>query len=237
MANSGMKNTIQGAVYHTLKQGIITMKLVPGTVMSTQEMATHLNVSRTPVREAFIRLQEEGLVDVIPQRETMVSRIDLKRVEEERFIRESLELAIIQPFLQKCNAEHFMLLREYIEEQKKCYFEKNYADFVYCDNQFHKLFFEVAEHNLAWDTLINVNGHYNRIRILTVQNDDTIVSTIRQHDRIVTMMEQGADNDMVRAELANHVKKINYEKTELIKQYPDYFVTREATSGVEIAFL
>lgn len=58
--------SVQGAVYRTLKEGIMTLRLAPGTVMSTKEMAERLHVSRTPVREAFIRLQGEELVDIIP---------------------------------------------------------------------------------------------------------------------------------------------------------------------------
>ncbi len=69
------EKSIQTLVYEELKKNIISMKLEPGQTMSTQEIATRLGVSRTPVREAFLRLQSEGLVEMIPQRETMVSRI------------------------------------------------------------------------------------------------------------------------------------------------------------------
>lgn len=236
MARADTVNSVQGAVYHTLKQGIMTLQLVPGTVMSTQEMATRLHVSRTPVREAFIRLQREELVDIVPQRETMVSRINLRRVEEERFIREGLELAVIDPFLRNCKPEHFAQLRETIEEQKRCYREKQYADFVRFDNRLHRLLFEVAGQKLAWETISNVNGHYDRIRILTVQNEETIVGTILQHGRIVDLMEQG-DRDAVRYEISHHVKKINYEKTDLVRQYPDYFATEEENPGIQIGSL
>lgn len=85
------RKSIQTLVYEELKRNIMSMKLEPGQTMSTQEIATKLNVSRTPVREAFLRLQSEGLVEMIPQRETMVSKISLKRVEQEKFIRECLE--------------------------------------------------------------------------------------------------------------------------------------------------
>ena len=61
------KNSVQDAVYQVLRDAIMSLRLEPGTVMSTQEMANKLNVSRTPVREAFIRLQKESLVDTIPQ--------------------------------------------------------------------------------------------------------------------------------------------------------------------------
>ena len=88
-------NTVNGAVYEELKRSIITLRLAPGTEMSTLEIATKLNVSRTPVREAFLRLQNEDLVEMVPQKQTIVSRINLDRVEQERFLRESLEAAAI----------------------------------------------------------------------------------------------------------------------------------------------
>ncbi len=157
MAIINKENTVQSVVYNTLKEGIMSLQLVPGMAMSTQEMATRLRVSRTPVREAFIRLQREELVDTIPQRETMVSRINLRRVEEERFIRESLELAIAGPLLEKCLSVHIAELRANIAEQEKCCREKRYADFVHCDNQFHKRLFEVAGHIICMKTWTNQN--------------------------------------------------------------------------------
>ena len=82
------EKSIQTLVYEELKKNIISMRLEPGQTMSTQEIATKLGVSRTPVREAFLRLQSEGLVEMIPQRETMVSRIHIRRVDQEKFIRD-----------------------------------------------------------------------------------------------------------------------------------------------------
>lgn len=93
------RRSIQTLVYEELKKNIMSLRLKPGQAMSTQEMATRLKVSRTPVREAFLHLQSEGLVEMIPQRETIVSKIDLKRVEQEKFIRECLELGVIDQFL------------------------------------------------------------------------------------------------------------------------------------------
>lgn len=236
MARANKDDSVQGAVYRTLKEGIMTLRLAPGTVMSTKEMAERLNVSRTPVREAFIRLQSEELVDIIPQRETTVSRIDLKRVEQERFVRESLELSVVDRFLENCRPEHFALLRDSIEEQKRFYDEKQYADFVDSDNRMHQLFFDVAGQHLAWELIMNFNGHYNRIRILTVRVEDTIVNTIRQHMKIVDLMEQG-QIEQVRHELNEHVKRINFEKADLVHRFPDYFKTGDEPVGIQIGSL
>lgn len=236
MARANKDDSVQGAVYRTLKEGIMTLRLAPGTVMSTKEMAERLNVSRTPVREAFIRLQSEELVDIIPQRETTVSRIDLKRVEQERYVRESLELSVVDRFLENCRPEHFALLRDSIEEQKRFYDEKQYADFVDSDNRMHQLFFDVAGQHLAWELIMNFNGHYNRIRILTVRVEDTIVNTIRQHMKIVDLMEQG-QIEQVRHELNEHVKRINFEKADLVHRFPNYFKTGDEPVGIQIGSL
>ncbi len=100
--NKAQDNSIRENVYRIIRENITSLQLAPGTTVSTQELAAKLQVSRTPVREAFIRLQKEDLVEITPQKGTMVSRIDLTRAEKERFIRESLETAILPLFLQNC---------------------------------------------------------------------------------------------------------------------------------------
>ena len=67
----------QDKIYLQLRGEMMTLALKPGEVLRAQELAEHLGVSRTPVREAFIRLQRDGLVNILPQRETAVSLIDL----------------------------------------------------------------------------------------------------------------------------------------------------------------
>lgn len=222
----GNKNTVQNAVYQELKKGIMTLRLVPGTEMSTQEIATKLQVSRTPVREAFIQLQKEGLVEAIPQKGTKVSPINIKRVGQERFLRESLELAVIEPFLENVKTADYSELHNNVQDQKRCWNERDYAGFVHRDNQFHKQLFEVAEQQLSWELIANYNGHYDRLRILTIQNETTLSGTIEQHERIINLAEQGKVEELYK-ELKNHVRKILIEKEELIKDYPGFFVTGE----------
>ncbi len=231
-------HTVQDAVYQELKKGIMTLYIAPGTEMSTQEIATKLNVSRTPVREAFIRLQREGLVKAsIPQKGTIVSKINVERVGQERFLRESLELGVVEPFLKRASAADFKQLRRNIQEQDVYYKERKYVEFVQCDDRFHKLLFDVAGQQLSWEIISNFNGHYNRMRILTIQNEDTITGTIEQHVKIVDLMEQG-NGDSVQKELRNHVRKLLYEKAGLLEKYPDYFVLEEEeATGILIGSL
>ena len=216
------RKSIQTLVYAELKRNIMSMKLEPGQTMSTQEIATKLNVSRTPVREAFLRLQSEGLVEMIPQRETMVSKISLKRVEQEKFIRECLEMGVIRKFMDKSGCEVEENMAELIQLQKKCGEEKDFVGFLEADDQFHKVLFDVTGQEMAWETIASRNGHYNRLRILYVQRDTAMQESIEQHHKIATLLESGSREEAARA-LSSHVRRLDIDEAGLIAQYPDYF--------------
>ena len=216
------RKSIQTLVYEELKRNIMSMKLEPGQTMSTQEIATKLNVSRTPVREAFLRLQSEGLVEMIPQRETMVSKISLKRVEQEKFIRECLEMGVIRKFMDKSGCEVEENMPELIQLQKKCGEEKDFVGFLEADDQFHKVLFDVTGQEMAWETIASRNGHYNRLRILYVQRDTAMQESIEQHHKIATLLESGSREEAARA-LSSHVRRLDIDEAGLIAQYPDYF--------------
>lgn len=216
------RKSIQTLVYEELKRNIMSMKLEPGQTMSTQEIATKLNVSRTPVREAFLRLQSEGLVEMIPQRETMVSKISLKKVEQEKFIRECLEMGVIRKFMDKSGCEVEENMAELIQLQKKCGEEKDFVGFLEADDQFHKVLFDATGQEMAWETIASRNGHYNRLRILYVQRDTEMQESIEQHHKIATLLESGSREEAARA-LSSHVRRLDIDEAGLIAQYPDYF--------------
>ncbi len=216
------RKSIQTLVYEELKRNIMSMKLEPGQTMSTQEIATKLNVSRTPVREAFLRLQSEGLVEMIPQRETMVSKISLKRVEQEKFIRECLEMGVIRKFMDKSGCEVEENMAELIQLQKKCGEEKDFVGFLEADDQFHRVLFDATGQEMAWETIASRNGHYNRLRILYVQRDTEMQESIEQHHKIATLLESGSREEAARA-LSSHVRRLDIDEAGLIAQYPDYF--------------
>ena len=113
----GVKS-VQESVFRSLRKNILNLTLLPGTQMSANEVSDMMQVSRTPVREAFIRLEREGLIHVIPQRETIVSRIDLRRSWQEQFLRESLELAVLAPFIKMQSTADIEKMRGYIQLQR-----------------------------------------------------------------------------------------------------------------------
>lgn len=159
-------NSLNDVTYNKIKDDIMNMTLEPGMDVSVQKLSERYGVSRTPVREAVVRLQQSGLVEIYPQRKTVVSKIDLQRVREEWFIRTSLESAVIDEFIRKCSELVADTMQELINKQKKYMDKKYFREFYFKDNRFHQLIFQTAGEELSWFTIEEVASHYNRIRLL-----------------------------------------------------------------------
>jgi len=84
--------------------------------------------------------------------------------------------------------------------------------------------FDAAGQQMAWEAIAGKNGHYNRLRILFIQEEDVMESSIRQHGEIVELLEQG-DEERIRKALAAHIQRMDVDKTGLASVYPDYFDT------------
>ena len=236
MARGIEADSIQSAVYEELKSGIMTLKLKPGETMSAQEMATRLNVSRTPVREAFVSLQSEGLVDIFPQKGTVVSKINLERVEQERSLREALEVSVVEPFLLRFHEQDLLHMRALVEQQEECIAAGDSLGYVKADNAFHEILFITAGRTLCWDVIKRNNGHYDRLRVLTVMNRETASGATRQHEEIVALL-QDKDADEVKRVLCSHLRKINYEKLDLLRDFGNFFGSPSADSKPQISRL
>src|SRR5258706_5427538 len=83
-------------VFERLRGMIISLALPPGSPLSRAALAGQFGVSSTPIRDALMRLEEEGLVDVFPQYATVVSRVDVRLAQQAHFLRQAVELEIVR---------------------------------------------------------------------------------------------------------------------------------------------
>ncbi len=218
------ESSVQGAVYTALRNNIMTLQLKPGTTMSTQEIAQKLNVSRTPVREAFIRLQRDGLVDIYPQKETVVSRIDFAKVEQERFVRESLECANIDLLIERCSRDDIKKLELNLEQQQATVSNCDYNALHRLDNIFHEYLFRTTGQLFAWTVIENTSNHYARIRMMTVWDKDIMQEIVLQHQKILAAVQDGSA-DYAKIYIKTHLHQLEDQLQQLLKDYPDYFVS------------
>lgn len=217
--NSGSLNDV---TYNKIREDIMNMTLEPGMDVSVQKLSERYGVSRTPVREAVVRLQQSGLVEIYPQRKTVVSKIDLQRVREEWFIRTSLETAVVNEFIRKCSELVADTMQELINKQKKYMDKKYYYEFYCKDNRFHQLIFETAGEGLSWSTIEEVASHYNRIRLLYVKMQGVAQSDIDKHLLMVAAVRK-RDVDALRKVVLEHSNSLLEQVERMSKQYPHFF--------------
>ena len=200
----------------------MNMVLEPGMDVSVQKLSERYGVSRTPVREAVIRLQQSGLVEVYPQRKTVVSEIDLQRVYEEGFIRMSLEAAVVDEFIVQCSDLVIDTMQELIKKQKKYMSKENFKEFYAIDNRFHKLIFETAKRTLAWVTMDEVSSHYNRVRLLQGKRIGVEEIGIDNHEKMVEAARR-RDADALRIVMKEHSNHHLTQVKSMYEQYPQFF--------------
>lgn len=217
-------NSVREQAYKTLRNEIVSMELKPGTVISTQDIATRLDISRTPVREAFIRLQGESLLEISPQKATVVSRIDFNRVYQERFIREALEVENMRSFAQIASYETIEAMRRNISEQYRALEAEDYARYLELDNSFHQLEFVDTNAELAASLIRQMNGHYDRVRLISSRGEGVADIIMKEHERLVEYVFK-KDVDAAVGLLQKHIRELQSYQDTLLEQWKDYFVT------------
>lgn len=209
-------------VYSLLKEDILKWILFPGDQISEKEISEKFKVSRTPVRESFLQLSKEGLLDIYPQKGTCVSLIDLNLVEEARFMREHLEIAVIKLACVNFSQEKLFSLEMNLKMQKMCMQERNYEQLFQLDEEFHQTIFEECKKSNIWFTIQQMNMPFNRIRMLRLVTDFNWDNIYHQHLMIVEAIKNKKTELAVKV-IQEHLRMVVFDKEKLKKEYPSYF--------------
>ncbi|MGP4041471.1 GntR family transcriptional regulator [Gracilibacillus sp. D59] len=210
-------------VYNTIKTQIMNGEIAPGTKLSEKEISDKLNVSRTPVREAFLQLNQEELLGVYPQIGTIVTKINLALVEEGRFVRENIEKAIVREAAETIKKEDLLQMESNLTLQEFSLEKGSYQRLFELDDEFHQLMYKGCGKHRTWHMVKRMNVQFDRLRLLrlSVNHDWKII--VAQHRNI---FEAISDRDTERAEKAamEHLQLVEIEKDQLKDQNPEYFV-------------
>lgn len=203
-----------------LRSRIIRNDLKPNQKISEPGLAKQYGVSRQPVREAFITLAQEGLVEILPQRGTLVRRIDYEVVLDCRFIREAFEADVMRQLAVKPDAELIAILRQQIKQQKKVSGNQP-AQFIELDEKFHRTLSQAAGLNRAWDFIDSTKAQMDRVRFMSFE-EFPITRLISQHTLIVDCIEQ-QDSAGAEDAIRKHLREILSSLPKIRTLYPDHF--------------
>jgi DNA-binding GntR family transcriptional regulator len=209
-------------VHRILREAIVSAHLGPGQTLSEMDLALELGVSRTPVREAFIRLAMEGLVGVFPQLGTIVAPIDVDAVVEAQFVREVLEVAAARLACSSSDPSQAAPLVDNLEAQAKACDDGNVDRFHELDDELHRTIFEQAGHPAAWRVVHSAKPQLDRVRHLTLPDASTRLHDLAEHRAIVEAITAG-DAEAAEEAVRRHARAILGQLPLLREQFPQYF--------------
>jgi len=208
-------------VYERLREQIIALALAPGSVLARNELMAQFGVSQTPIRDALLRLAEEGLVDIFPQHATVVSPIDLAAARQAHFLRRSVELEVVRSLAQRQDRSFVPRLQALIARQRGMLDVQDFEAFAETDQSLHRQLCEAAEVPDLWALIRSRSGHLDRLRRLHLPVPGKAQSILDDHARILDAIAAG-DADAAQEALRQHLSGTLAQVDEIRARFPDY---------------
>lgn len=207
-------------VYQWLREAILRAEIAPGARLSESDIAGQMMTSRQPVREAFIKLAEDRLVEIRPQRGTYVCKISVGAVMDARFMREAIEADIVRELASNPDSALLRELRRQVQAQRRVAGSEP-VRFFELDEEFHRTLAEGAGHIHAWQVISGLRAHLDRVRYLATQRF-SIESMVEQHAAVVEALSRG-DAQGAEAAIRQHLRTILTELPRIAAECPDHF--------------
>ena len=211
-------------IYSELKEDIQFLAIKPGTKMVEAELSKQFGVSRTPVREALKRLNEEELIEIYPQRGTYVSQIDAGRVKEMAYMRHIIEKEVLTELCRK-KAKVRTAVEENLLMMRLAIKNHDCKSYIQQDNQFHRTLFGCQGHEVMWDTVSSYLIQYSRILILELDLEDHLERSLESHEAIVDCIESGREEELMKILEEHHDYRMTESDRTIMSRYPEYFLS------------
>ena len=208
-----MKKTIDNTnlrdqTYDIIKNMIILREIEPGKKINEEHIAKEIQVSRTPIREALCRLENEGIVTIIPRRGAFVSDLTETNVREILLIREVLEGLAVRLAVENMDAKMLEKLRKAIEKVSSIpEDDRDLINYTHSEVDFHSLLLSASNNQMLKNMMAIVNAHLQIIRLRTVVIPERAQKTVKEHQQILNAIEKG-DAESAEQLMRKHVRSV-----------------------------
>ena len=205
-----------------IKDNIIRLELAPGSLISENELATELGLSRTPVREALIELARAKVVEIAPQKRSVVAPIDERLVEEARFSRDVLECSVVKLVCEMATEADLDALQENIKLQEFYKANGQIAQIMELDDALHKMLFQIAQKPQVYELVQSMAIHFDRIRSIAL-NDIRDLEIVEDHRKIVDAICRRNSEEASQI-MRLHLNRCGVDAMAIREKYPQYFI-------------
>jgi DNA-binding GntR family transcriptional regulator len=219
----GAGRSMREEVYERLRAAILDVRLAPGQAVSENEIADLLRVSRTPIREALQRLAGEGLVQVVPQVGTYVARMDLARIREALFVRESIECTALSRLPAHLPGTDIQALERIVSDHRRAVRGDQLTPIFAADEAFHRTLLTLAGVPGAWRYVREARELHRRVRVLGRVSSDSARRSVGQHGAVVAELAAGR-RDAATELMRQHIRMNAALADDIAARHPNYFL-------------
>lgn len=209
-------------IYTVLRRRILDMSMEPGAVLRKGALCEQLGVSRSPVAEALGRLSSDGLVDIIPQSATRVSRFSLAELLEENFLREAVEVAAIARIASEHTDNQIIQMSRNLRLQQLLVEDGDLDGFFDADLAFHEMILSFTGFPKVNLVAEEMTLQLRRARKLMVPEPGRATNTVTEHEAIFQAVK-AHDVATAQSAMSHHLRQMIGRIEPLERQYPDFF--------------
>ncbi len=205
--------------YERVKQRILDNKYYPGFQALEHEVAQDLGMSRTPVREALIRLKHEGLVEMIPRRGVRVVPVLAEDMQEIYDVLTSLESMAAELLARKKpDAMTLKPMRDATQAMEVALDNDDLDAWAEADEKFHRALIDLCGNGRLAQMANTVRDQGHRARMVTLRLREKPLASANEHEQVLRAIEKG-DWQTARDVHYNHRRRASEELTEILEKY------------------
>jgi len=218
----GLEGPLGQRIYSALRTGILDLRFTPGMVLRKGALCEQLGVSRSPVAEALGRLSSDGLVDIVPQSATRVSRFSMEDLREESFLREAVEVAAVAKVADAHTDDQITRLTRNLRLQGLLVEDADFQGFFQADEDFHELILDFTGFPKVALAANQMSLQLRRARILLLPEKGRPEEAVAEHCAILDAI-RAHDAEAARTAMSLHLRQLITRIAPLERQHPDYF--------------
>ena len=212
-------------IYEDLYARIVCGDLRPGEALTEAGLAETYGLSRTPIREVFWRLSEEGLLRVVPQVGTFVAPISVVAVNDSQFVRETLECRTVVDAARAATAGDVEALRQLVAAQTEAIESEDFARFFALDEAMHRRLMDMAGRASVWPIIASAKAQLDRVRYLSLKEPGWSVMILAQHAALIERIA-ARDAEGARAVMQEHLRTAFAAIDRIAAENADFFEGR-----------
>lgn len=219
-------------MYQTLANEILRFEIKPGDSLSENQLCQRFNLSRTPVRSLLQRLQENGLVKIIPHKGSMVTRLDYDVVNQLIYERVAVETMVLRDFIRTCSpadAEKTRFAYSQLEQLAQIFFDDpahfEARRFQAADLRLHESWFRATGKSFLWHRLSSVESSYTRFCMLDILEGNNMRDVMHEHAEMLRLIETRCEDgieELMSRHLCGGVRRLSGL---IYTKYADFFVS------------